>query len=205
MIKNIIFDFGGVIVTLGHQQALEAFQALGLTNAAELMDAYTQGGIFGDLEVGNITAEEFRQQLIMLVGHDISYEECRQTWLKYHSDLPQRNLDLLRQLRAEGYKLVLLSNTNPYMMSWAESPAFDGKGHPLSDYFDATYKSYQVKMMKPDPRFFKHVLNMEHLEPEETLFVDDGPRNIEVASELGIHTFCPKNGSDWTSEIRMYL
>ena len=205
MIKNIIFDLGGVIMTLGHQQAVEGFQALGLTNAAQHLNSYTQQGIFGDLEVGKITAEEFRQKLSTLVGHEVSYEECRQAWLKYNAGLPERNLDLLRQLHAEGYKLILLSNTNHYMMSWAESPDFDGKGHPISDYFDATYMSFQVKMMKPDPRLFKHVLTMEHLKPEETLFVDDGPRNIQVASELGIHTFCPKNGSDWTSEIRMYL
>ena len=39
----------------------------------------------------------------------------------------------------------------------------------------------------------------------ETLFVDDGPRNVAAASELGMHTFCPKNGEDWTSEIYEYL
>ena len=59
MIKNIIFDFGGVIVTIDQQQAVRRFEEIGLKNAAECLDSYTQSGIFGDLEEGKITAEEF--------------------------------------------------------------------------------------------------------------------------------------------------
>ena len=205
MIKNIIFDFGGVIVTLDHPQAVACFKALGLADAEQRLDPYTQGGIFGDLEIGRITAEQFQQELSRITGREVSYEECRQAWLAYRRDLPRRNLDMLRQLRAEGYRLILLSNTNPFMMSWAESTEFDGQGNTLSSYFDATFKSYQVKLMKPDERFFEHVLSTEQIKPEETLFVDDGSRNTAVASKLGIHTFCPQNGSDWTHEIRLYL
>ena len=41
----------------------------------------------------------------------------------------------------------------------------------------------------------------EKIIPNETLFVDDGPRNVAAASQLGMHTFCPQNGADWTEEI----
>ena len=41
--------------------------------------------------------------------------------------------------------------------------------------------------------------------PDETLFIDDGPRNVEKASQIGIHTFCPVNGEDWTVKIDDYL
>ena len=205
MIKNIIFDFGGVIITLNHAKAVESFRQLGIADAEKRLDPYTQGGIFGDLEVGKITADEFLKELCNISGRDISYDECRQAWLSYHSELPQRNLDILRKLRAEGYRLILLSNTNPFMMSWAESAEFDGKGNPLASYFDAEYKSFEVKYMKPDPSFFMHILANEQILPSETLFVDDGPRNVAAASQLGIHTFCPANGSDWTKEIYQHL
>ncbi len=135
MIKNIIFDFGGVIITLDHAKAVESFKQLGIADAEKRLDPYTQGGIFGDLEIGSITADEFLSKLCDIAGHDISYDECRQAWLSYHSELPKRNLDILRQLRKEGYRLILLSNTNPFMMSWAESDEFDGEGNPLSSYF----------------------------------------------------------------------
>ena len=45
----------------------------------------------------------------------------------------------------------------------------------------------------------------ERIFAENTLFVDDGPRNVAVASQMGIHTFCPQNGADWTSDIYKYL
>jgi putative hydrolase of the HAD superfamily len=59
--------------------------------------------------------------------------------------------------------------------------------------------------MKPDTEFFHQVLMTEHIAPSETLFIDDGPRNVAVASQMGIRTFCPENGADWTQKIYEYL
>ena len=59
MIKNILFDLGGVVVTLDHGEAVRRFAQLGLKQAADELDPYTQGGVFGDLEAGRIDAEEF--------------------------------------------------------------------------------------------------------------------------------------------------
>lgn len=204
-IKNIIFDLGGVIITLDQPQAIRRFQELGLKDAAERLDAYTQSGIFGDLERGRIDAEGFRQGLSQLIGREVSYEECRYGWLGYCRELPKRNIEALKQLRSEGYRLILLSNTNPYMMSWVMSPEFDGEGHSLDYYMDACYMSYQLGVMKPDTEFFRQVLTREQIAPSQTLFVDDGPRNVAVACQMGIRTFCPKNGADWTKEIYQYL
>lgn len=205
MIKNIIFDLGGVIITISHQEALRRFQCLGLKDAERQLDPYTQNGIFGDLEEGKITAEDFRRELSRMVGRELTYGECQHAWHGYRADLPQRNLDALKKLKQQHYRLILLSNTNPFMMDWAESEEFDGKGNPIQHYFDALYMSYRVKAMKPSEQFFRHVIDQEQINPEETLFVDDGPRNVAVAESLGIHTFCPKNGEDWTDEIYDYL
>lgn len=204
-IKTIIFDLGGVIITLDQPQAIRRFQEIGLKDADQRLDAYTQGGIFGDLERGAIDAETFRVELSKLVGRDITYDECRYAWLGYCHELPKRNLEALRRLRKEGYRLVLLSNTNPYMMSWVLSPDFDGEGHSLEDYMDACYCSYKLGTMKPDTEFFHKVLLAEQTAPSEMLFLDDGPRNVAVASQMGIRTFCPENGADWTQAIYEYL
>ena len=201
MIKTIIFDMGGVIITIDHDEAVRRFTELGLKDAAERLDPYTQGGIFGDLEEGKIDAEDFRRELSLLVGREVTYEECRYGWLGYCGDIPQRNLDMLQRLRAEGYRVVLLSNTNPYMMSFILSPEFDGKGNALDHYLDALYLSYEMKVMKPAESFFRRVMMAEQVLPSECLFVDDGPRNVAAASQVGMHTFCPKNGEDWTEKI----
>lgn len=205
VIKNIVFDFGGVIMTLDPAEALRRFKALGLSDAERYLDAYTQSGIFGNLEEGKITAEDFRSKLSSLTGHELTFDECKHAWLGYRKDVPQRNLDLLKELRAKDYRLILLSNTNPFMMDWALSSEFDGKGSSLNDYFDALYLSYRLGIMKPAPDFFRQVLDNESILPEETLFVDDGPRNVEAAGKLGFMTMCPDNGSDWTGELRSLL
>ena len=204
-IQNIVFDFGGVVVTLDHQEAVRRFKALGLKDAERQLDPYTQGGIFGELEKGNITAEQFVEQLSKQCGRQLTYEQCANAWLGYRKELPRRNLDALLKLRDEGFRIILLSNTNPFMMDWAESKAFDGEGHSLDYYFDSVYTSYREGFMKPEQAFFRTMMMKEEIVPYNTLFVDDGPRNVAAASQLGIATYCPANGSDWTQEIYHYI
>lgn len=205
MIKTILFDMGGVVITLDQKQAIQRFKALGLHDAEQRLDAYTQQGIFGDLEAGKISDEDFRRELSILVGRELTWDECRHAWMGYCGGVPQRNLEKMAELRKRGYRVVLLSNTNPYMMSWVMSDEFDGKGHSLAYYLDEAYMSYKCGAMKPDPVFFNAVINGEKLVPEDTLFLDDGPRNIEVAKALGIQTLLVNNGEDWTNIIEEKL
>ena len=74
--------------------------------------------------------------------------------------------------------------------------AFLHEGKPLTSYFDKLYLSYQVGCTKPEQRIFEYMLSDAGLEPKETLFVDDGQSNINIASQLGMHTFQPENGCD---------
>ena len=204
-IKKIAFDFGGVIIRQNQQQAVERFKQIGLLDAEERLGAYPQQGIFGQLEEGKITAEDFRWQLSLLIGRAVTIEDCSYAWRGYCDGLPQRNLEALQRLRREGYGLSILSNTNPFMMGWALSKDFDGNGNSLADYVDALYLSYQMKVMKPSAEIFRRVLEAEGVHPEELLFVDDSSHNISAAQELGIATFQPVNGEDWTEELFQLL
>lgn len=203
MVRNIIFDLGGVIVTLDFGRALERFRQLGVADIEERLNPYRQSGIFGDLELGKTSEEEFRFQLSRLVGRDVGWEECQHCWLGFMKDVPRRKLDHLRRLRREGYRLILLSNTNGFVARWTDSEF--AYGTPLGDYFDALYRSFEVGMMKPDERFFRHVLAQERIQPQECIFIDDGARNCMAASELGMTTLCPKNGEDWMPALRLLL
>lgn len=204
-IKNIVFDLGGVIMTIDHAEALKRFKALGLDNAEQLLNPYTQTGIFGDVEEGRVSAEDFRVELSRIVGRELSFEECKHAWMGYRKEVPQRNLAILKTLRSEGYRLILLSNTNPFMMSWALTKDFDCGKASLEDYFDSLYLSYRLGVMKPDPKFFNAVIDGEQILPSESLFIDDGPRNIASAANLGFNTLCPKNGEDWTGDLTALL
>lgn len=196
---------GGVIIPISHARAVSRFKEIGLTDADKQLDSYTQQGIFGALEEGRISDEDFRRELSILVGRDLTWEQCQYAWLGYMMEVPQCNLEMMQSLRQEGYRVILLSNTNPFIIRWVMSNDFDGQGHGIDYYLDAAYMSYKCGCMKPDDAFFHQVLQNENILPEETLFLDDGPRNIEAANKLGIHTFLTENGADWTEKIREYL
>ena len=201
MIRNIVFDLGGVIMTICQEEAIKRFKSIGFKNVEDYLNPYTQTDIFGDIEEGKISAEQFREKLSELIGKEVTYEECKFAWLGYRQDVPLRNLDILRKLKAQGYKLILLSNTNPFMMSWGLSGEFDGNGNSLESYFDSLYLSYKLGVMKPNKKIFQYIIDNEKIQPGESLFIDDGERNINTARLLGFKTLCPINGEDWTKEL----
>lgn len=203
-INNIAFDLGGVVLALSLEGAIREFERIGLSDARQRLDAFQQRGIFADLESGRINVEEFRAKLSEMIGRELTTDDCYQAWHGYVDHVPQRNLDMLLQLRNEGYKVCLLSNTNPYMMMWAGRD-FDGVGHPISHFFDHMYLSYECGVMKPSPEIFQMMLRGQQALPEETLFVDDSPKNCEAAASLGIRTLCPQNNEDWTGMLQDYL
>ena len=203
-INNIAFDLGGVVLALSLEGAIREFERIGLGDARQRLDAFQQRGIFADLESGRINVEEFRAKLSEMIGRELTTDDCYQAWHGYVDHVPQRNLDMLLQLRNDGYKVCLLSNTNPYMMMWAGRD-FDGEGHPISHFFDHMYLSYECGVMKPSPEIFQMMLRGQQALPEETLFVDDSPKNCEAAASLGIRTLCPQNNEDWTGMLQDYL
>lgn len=200
-IKNIIFDLGGVIIDLDRDQAVRSFEAIGVEDANQLIDAYEQKWIFQDLETGRIGVQEFCDKLREHTGKDLPFEDIKKAWMGFIVDTPQYKLDYIWELR-KHYKLYLLSNTNPIIqLEWAQTSQFTEAGRPINAYFDKLYTSYEVGVTKPDRRIFDFMLQDSGIRPSESLFVDDGKSNIEVAKQLGFHTYQPHNGEDWREAI----
>lgn len=204
-IKNIVFDLGGVIIDLDRDQAVRRFEEIGVEDADQLIDAYEQKGIFLELEDGTIGAEEFCQKLRKHTGKEISFADVTRAWLGFVVDVAQYKLDYIWQLR-ERYKVYLLSNTNPFIqLEWAQTPRFSAAGRPLNDYFDKLYASYEIGITKPDRRIFDFMIEDSGMIPSETLFVDDGKRNILTGQNLGFKTYMPVNKEDWREAINRLL
>ena len=87
---------------------------------------------------------------------------------------------LLRELKAEGYKLGVISDTWPSIV-----PQLEHAG--ILPYFDCLTFSYQLGLFKPDPQLFRDALTKMGLPAGETVFVDDLVKNLESAEALGIH------------------
>lgn len=206
MIKNIAFDFGGVIFDLSWEGAVASFRRIGLSDAEQRLDRFHQRGFFEDLEAGRISSAEFITQLQQLCHRTLTHEEVLGAWLGYvGAPVDVRKLDYIDVLRSRGYRTFLLSNTNPFVQSWAESPQFCQSGRPLSSYLEKCYTSYEVGIMKPDQGIFQHMLADAGILPDETLFLDDSPTNIVVAEELGIQTMLVEKNGDWREEVERRL
>ena len=206
MIKNIVFDFGGVLFDLSWEGAVERFRAIGLEDAAQRLDRYHQRGIFELLESGQSPPDEFREALSQLCHRPLSHEEVLYAWLGYVGNpIDETKLLHLDQLRAEGYRTFLLSNTNPFVQSWAESAEFSQTHRPLSSYLEKCYTSYEVGIMKPNAGIFQFMLRDAAILPSETIFLDDSPANIEAAQALGIQTLLVEKNGPWIESLRSRL
>ena len=210
MIKNIIFDFGGVLLDLRPDRCVEQFEALGYGHIREVLSMAHQQGPLGQVEEGHLTLDAFCQ-------------EIRQEILREHSDwsqtklpdnrrivgafcsmadgIPHERLDILNDLKHEGYLVSALSNTNWIHWGYCQR-YFVENGYVPEELFEYVWLSCELHLAKPDPRIFAKVLELSGYNPAETLFVDDNPKNCEVAQSLGIHTYCAPVRTDWREELR---
>ncbi len=200
MIKDIVFDFGGVLTTIDTGRALQKFRDLGVEQPEQYINSYCQKGPFFELENGDIGAAEFCEKLSAICGREITYEEARDAWLGFLVEIHEEWLDYLQSLRGR-YRLSVLSNTNPFIQGWAQTKEFTPSGKSLADYFDLQFFSYRMNCSKPDETIYRKMLESGCMKAEETLFVDDGQKNIDAAAKVGIKTLKVENGVDWRTAL----
>lgn len=203
-IKNIIFDFGGVIVDLDKSATVNAFRSLGF-DAEAFVGTYGQSGPFAGLEIGNITPEQFYAEIARLssdyvrkasVQETLTPASIRAAWNKMLVGIPSHRLQKILSLRKQ-YQVFLLSNTNVIHWDYSCDTLFSWQGHRPEDFFEHIYLSYEMHLLKPDEAIFRTVLERSGLHAEETLFIDDSKENCRSAEGVGLQTFCPNRPDDW--------
>jgi glucose-1-phosphatase len=187
--KNIIFDFGGVIININYNLTTEAFKNLGLRDFNQVFSKAKQNQLFDLYEKGMITSHEFRTELKSAFNAKPSTEAINEAWNAMLLDLPGERLQLLQKLNA-SHRTFLLSNTNEMHIDSIHSNLKEHLGiSNLSGYFEKIYFSYKIKMRKPDAEIFRLVLRENGLKGEETLFIDDSIQHIEGAKRAGLQTY----------------
>lgn len=184
--KNIIFDLGGVVIDLRRERAVNALKALGLEDADQMLGLYRQEEPFLGLETGRTRTADFFD---MLRGKcpGASDRQLADAFDSFLVDLPVARLERLRQLREHGFRLFVLSNTNPVMFNGWICEAFRAEGRSINDYFDGIVVSFQELTCKPDPDLFSRVLSRYGLNAGETVMLDDSAANCEAARSVGMN------------------
>ena len=217
MLKNYIFDLGGVLLDIRMKNAYERFVALGLP-PAELEPGGSVYKLMEDYQLGFITSVEFCLQVAEKcrnVGkcatnvfarsaeapttpHDIE-----DAWNSICLSVADRKLQALRKLRKmEGVASVsLLSNTNELHWECCCQNWFNANGNKLEDFFDKIFLSQELHLQKPDPEIFKTAIRELGASPAETIFLDDSPVNTAAAAACGLQTLTVTADVDWVEEL----
>ena len=186
-IKNIIFDFGGVILNIDYKLTEIAFAKLGLTDFAGIYSQATQKELFDEFEKGLIPSADFRREVKKYIKQVVSDAQIDTAWNAMLLDLPEERIKLLDKLK-KNYRIFLLSNTNEiHFTAFSSYMKNKFKRDIFSEVFEKYYVSHKVKMRKPDAEIFELVVQENKLRKEETLFIDDSIQHIEGAKKTGLN------------------
>lgn len=188
MIKNVIFDLGGVVLGRDFKRLGEVLgNTFAFISADEAFPEY-----WSEFDRGTYTREEVTRMLA--ADYNLTPEDADdqvQKLLELLQPIPETE-ELIRELKAQGIGCYVLSNMSKEF--YAELLKF-----PVFELFDGAVVSYQERVNKPAREIYEIILSRYGLEPSETLFADDKAANTAAASELGIHTVtydCNGSGPD---------
>lgn len=205
-LKNIVFDFGGVLINLRRERCVEAFRRIGYPQAEEMIGIYCPSETFMRVEEGKMTGEELVEFIRQDSGNPaITYEQVRDAYIAFLDGIPVEKLQAIRALREGGFHTYGLSNINEFVMPYIRRELFTQEGLKMEDYFEYAYLSYEMGLLKPNPEIFLRMIEHSGMKPEETLFIDDSEKNIATARSLGFQVYLAGPQEDFTPLLQMIL
>ena len=203
-IKAIVFDMGGVIVDLDIEDCKRAFKEyLGYYRIDELIDPCHQKGIYGDLEEGKISGDEFRRIVLQDSDPGALAENVDKAMWHILTGISPYKAEMLKRL-SESYDLYLLSNNNPVCLPRAKA-IFEDAGIPLEKIFRKCFYSFEMKALKPSKTFYKAVVREIGLPAEQMFFIDDSQKNVDGAIAAGLPAVYYEPGTDLEALINNVL
>jgi len=198
MIRAVIFDMGGVLLRTEDATPRENLaRQLGISRQA-LEEAVFLSPSSRLAETGEISEAEHWNIVLDRFGVPMNQRHAFREafWAGDRLDVHLvRWLDGLRPV----YKTGLLSN------AWDEARGSVQARFGFLDVFDVSLFSAEVGLRKPDERFYRLILERLAVRPDEAIFVDDFPMNIEAALELGIHAIRFYSRQQVIDEIQQLL
>lgn len=203
-IKALIFDMGGVLVDLDIEDCKKAFkEGLGYHKIDDIIDACHQKGIYGELEQGLLTGDEFRRIVLSESRPGSKPEDVDKAMYHILVGIAPEKVRLLKDLAAE-YDLYLLSNNNEICLPCARG-IFEQAGIPLDKIFRKCFYSFEMKALKPSESFYKAVVEQIGIPSEQMLFIDDSSANVEGSIAAGLPAIYYKPGTDLGAVIAKAL
>ncbi len=196
MIRHIIFDLGNVLIDVYPEKAVQEFARHCRANIEEFKQFYLSELHLGFMG-GRFNIEEFYQIMNKKFPCDLSPEKFYSIWELVIGDLKDGVAQIIEGLE-KNYILSICSNTDP----WHWNKAM--KEIPLLKKFQYYFLSFEMKMNKPDPQVFQHILNKLQVKGHECVFVDDTLENIKAAQTFGIQTIWSSEPNDIKNKLKSF-
>ncbi len=180
MIKNIIFDFGGVLLDWNPRYLYKSY-----FNNDEEMENFLADICNGEWNIKQDAGRPFAEAVKELQAKFPEYAEAIQMydddWEKMlKCELPE-SIDLLKELKSLGYGIYGLTNWS------AEKIGYAFANYSFFSLFDGIVVSGVEKVVKPDRKIYEILLERYSLKPGECVFIDDNQDNVNMAKALGIN------------------
>ena len=203
MIRNILFDIGGVLVDLEVKRTLSAMKHFIDPQLAKQNNMVTADGLLGghdspliDLyQTGEISTEDFMRQVLSVCMPGTNSDAIKAAWYAMLLGSSREVQILWQRLQEKGYTLYILSNINDLHAEWVLENC------PFMDEAKQRFFSNEMHLAKPDPRCYQYVIEHAGILPEETLYVDDLLPNIEAGKAAGFQTIHAV-GRGWRQQLR---
>ncbi len=192
---NLVFDLGGVVVRWDPDAIIAGvFSDSGVRSKVKA-DVFSHPDWL-ELDRGTLVREHAIARAAQRTG--VALDEMRRL---VHAVPPSLTVfpdtvDLLYRLKREGYPLYCLSNMHFASIEYLESE------HTFWEVFDGRVISCRLRLCKPEPAIYQHLLQTYALAPSETLFIDDVQKNLDAAAALGIRTLRFENAAQCERELR---
>ena len=183
--KTVIFDYGEVISFSPSQADRSAIEQLAGVDPENFWASYWAHRSELDLALEGV--REYWAAIRADTGADWDDGRVYELWvadMRSWMSVNPATVDVLADLKAGGTRLALLSNAGPDFGSYFRHGI-------LGEYFDAFYISGELKLLKPTPAVYQHVLTDLGISPADAVFIDNRADNVAGAEELGIrgHVF----------------
>lgn len=205
-IKNLIFDFGNILIDLDIERTFISLRHfVGDDYAQKLQTAYPNGDVFIDFEIGKISENTFLETLRSIAHTPLSMRQVKEAWNAMLLTIKPERFEMLLHLRTK-YRVFLLSNTNETHLDFVDGYLRTVYGFDIAyfdkTYFDKAYYSHIIGLRKPNDDIFEFVLQDAGLIASESLFIDDVAANTEGAKRVGMKVYQHRIGDEITQILK---
>ena len=197
MIKNVIFDLGGVVVNFSPKRYLEE-RFSNMKTEQFLYNTIFDSVLWGELDRGTEEREVTEQNMLKIAKENGRLFEA-QAVLDEWQDMLEPRLDtikLIKKLKENGYKVYYLSNIAQDIFKLISEK------NGFSELFDGGIASYEVNLLKPEPEIYTLMLEKYSLVAKETVFCDDTRKNITAARALDIRAVHFLSAAQFEKELK---